>query len=53
VGGRRDGVALDEVANAAGGPLISTPESRVSVWVIPTDEELTIAQQHTIALSKV
>jgi acetate kinase len=30
-------------------PRISTAESRVSVWVIPTDEELMIAQ-HTLAL---
>ncbi len=44
------GVILDEQANAANGPLISTPESCVSVWVIPTDEELMIAR-HTLALS--
>ena len=43
------GLALDGAANAAGGPLISTPDSRVSVWVIPTNEELMIAQ-HTLAL---
>ena len=43
------GVALDETANAAGGPRISTPDSRVSVWVIPTNEELMIAR-HTLAL---
>jgi acetate kinase len=43
------GVTLDEAANAAGGPLISPPDSRVSVWVIPTNEELMIAQ-HTLAL---
>jgi len=43
------GVALDPVANAAGGPLISALESAVSVWVIPTDEELMIAQ-HTQAV---
>ena len=43
------GVALDDVANAGGGPLISTPDSRVSVWVIPTNEELMIAR-HTLAL---
>jgi acetate kinase len=40
------GVELDPVANAAGGPRISTAGSRVSVWVIPTDEELMIAR-HT------
>ena len=43
------GVKLDEQANTSGGPRISTPESAVSVWVIPTNEELMIAQ-HTLAL---
>lgn len=43
------GVRLDAAANAAGGPRISTPESSVSVWVIPTDEERMIAQ-HTLAM---
>jgi acetate kinase len=45
------GVKLDEPANAAGGPLISTADSAISVWVIPTNEELMIAQ-HTLALVK-
>jgi len=40
------GVDLDERANEAGGPRLSTPGSRVSVWVIPTNEELMIAS-HT------
>lgn len=40
------GVSLDAAANAADGPRISTPESRISVWVIPTNEELMIAR-HT------
>ena len=40
---------LDEQANKAGAPRISTPDSAVSVWVIPTNEELMIAQ-HTLAL---
>ena len=40
------GVEVDPVANAAGGPRISTPETRVSAWSIPTNEELMIAQ-HT------
>jgi len=40
------GVELDETKNAAGGPQISRPTSRVAVWVIPTDEELMIAR-HT------
>jgi len=37
-----------EQANASGGPRISTPNSDVSVWIKPTDEELMIAQ-HTLA----
>jgi acetate kinase len=40
------GVIADEEANAARGPRISTPQSKVSVWVIPTNEELVIAR-HT------
>ena len=43
------GVKLDEQANNSNGPRISTAESRISVWVIPTDEELMIAQ-HTLAI---
>lgn len=37
------GLELDENANAAGGPRISTAGSRVRAWAIPTDEELMIA----------
>jgi acetate kinase len=40
------GVELDEAANTAGNALISKAGSRVSVWVIPTDEEYMIAS-HT------
>jgi acetate kinase len=40
------GLELDAAANDAGGPRISRLESRVPVWVIPTNEELMIAQ-HT------
>ncbi|HEU4616936.1 MAG TPA: acetate/propionate family kinase [Gammaproteobacteria bacterium] len=40
------GIELDDAANARHGPLISAPGSRVSAWVIPTDEELMIAR-HT------
>lgn len=40
------GVDLDPLANAAGDPRISTAGSRISVWVIPTNEELMIAR-HT------
>jgi acetate kinase len=43
------GLKLDAAANSAGGPRISTTASDVSVWVIPTNEELMIAQ-HTLAL---
>lgn len=43
------GVKLDKQANVAGGPRISASDSDVSVWVIPTNEELMIAQ-HTLAL---
>ena len=40
------GITLDEKANAKGGPRISTTNSAVSAWVIPTDENLMIAR-HT------
>ncbi len=43
------GVALDEAANAAHGPCISSAASRTRAWVIPTNEELMIAR-HTRAL---
>ncbi|WP_310390089.1 acetate/propionate family kinase [Roseateles sp.] len=43
------GVELDEAANLAGGPRISRPGSRCAAWVIPTNEELTIAR-HCLAL---
>jgi transketolase N-terminal domain/subunit len=39
------GVALDPAANAAGGPRISADRSRVRAWIVPADEELTIARQ--------
>jgi acetate kinase len=41
------GAELDQAANAAGGPKISTPASKLRVLVIPTDEELMIAR-HTL-----
>ena len=43
------GVELDAPANASGGPRIGTPASRVSAWVVPTNEELMIAR-HTQSL---
>jgi acetate kinase len=42
-------VELDATANAGNGPRISAETSRVSVWVVPTNEELMIAR-HTGAL---
>ena len=43
------GLMLDEAANRAGGPRISTADSRVAAYVIPTNEERMIAQ-HTLAV---
>jgi acetate kinase len=45
------GVVFDPVANDAGKSVISHPESRVGLYVVPTDEELMIARQ-TLALLK-
>ncbi len=41
------GVTLDEKANenVSGAALISTPDSRIRAYVVPTDEELSIARQ--------
>lgn len=38
------GLAFDEASNAAGGPRLSTPDSRMDAWVVPTNEELVIAR---------
>jgi acetate kinase len=46
------GVVPDPAANAAGKSLISRPESRVVLLVVPTDEELMIAQHTLTLLSK-
>lgn len=46
------GAKLDADANKSNGPRISTEDSKVSMWVIPTNEELMIAQ-HTAALAGV
>jgi acetate kinase len=40
------GIDVDDDANARGGPCISSAASKVSAWVIPTNEELMIAR-HT------
>jgi acetate kinase len=46
------GLELDEEANTRGGPCISRTGSRVSAWVIPTNEELMIAQHVRSVSSK-
>ncbi|WP_030539339.1 acetate/propionate family kinase [Sphingobium sp. DC-2] len=43
------GVVLDAQANASNAPVISSPDSRIAVRVIPTDEERMIAL-HTSAI---
>jgi acetate kinase len=43
------GIELDSAANDRHGPRISRPGSRVTAWVIPTNEELMIAR-HTAEL---
>jgi acetate kinase len=44
------GVTLDAAANLTGRPRISAPDSRVSAWTLPTNEELMIAR-HTQRLA--
>jgi acetate kinase len=44
------GLDLDEEANARKGPRISGTQSRVSAWVIPTNEELIIARHTGVLL---
>jgi acetate kinase len=46
------GIAIDRAANARGEECISAANSRVSVWVIPTDEERMIARQTVEVLEK-
>ena len=46
------GVALDEKANTNGGPCITAADSKVSAWVIPTNEELIIARHTQKLISK-
>ena len=43
------GLSLDADANARGGPAITTADSGVAAWVVPTNEELMIAM-HARAL---
>lgn len=47
------GIKLDAEANARNAPRISVAESRVSVWVIPTNEELMIARHTGLLLGLV
>ena len=46
------GIEVDPQANAQHGPWISTARSPVSVWVIPTNEELMIARHTRVLLDK-
>ena len=39
------GIGLDPAANAANALTISQPDSRIGVYVVPTNEEQIIAQQ--------
>lgn len=43
------GLDFDTAANERDGPCLTTPDSRVGAWVVPTNEELVIAR-HTAAL---
>jgi acetate kinase len=47
------GIELDRDANARKGPRISRAGSRVSAWVIPTNEELMIARHTGVLLGLV
>ena len=40
------GLALDSAANEGNAPVISTPASRISILVIPTNEEAVVAQAY-------
>ena len=48
------GIKIDKAANDFKGELrkISTPDSKVEVWVIPTNEELLIARDTLAMISK-
>jgi acetate kinase len=46
------GIDFDAAANRADGPRLSHPGSRVSAWVIPTDEEGVIARHTRRILSE-
>jgi len=44
------GIELDAESNGRNGPRISTAGSKVSTWVIPTNEELMIARHTGVLL---
>ena len=44
------GIDVDSKANAGNGPRISGTKSRISAWVIPTNEELMIARHTGMSL---
>ncbi|MBX9634906.1 MAG: acetate kinase, partial [Magnetospirillum sp.] len=46
------GIDLDVAANAKHAPIITVADSRVPVFVIPTDEEMMIAKHTRGALAK-
>jgi len=46
------GVELDPAGNDKSGPRISTPASRVTAWVLPTNEELMIATETRSLVAK-
>jgi len=46
-------IEIDQTANGANSPRFSRPGSRVSAWVIPTNEELVIARHTGVLLGLV
>jgi len=46
------GVELDDMRNASGVGCLTTPTSKVSVWVIPTDEEQMVANETIGVMAK-
>jgi acetate kinase len=47
------GIKFDAEANQRGGPRITSSGSKVSAWVIPTNEELMIARHTGVLLGLV
>ncbi len=48
------GIKLNEAANTVRGEelLLSTPDSTIPVWVVPTNEELRIARETAAVVEK-